>query len=64
MPDLRYRFSNFELCQQKFARNEKLKQESFRAHFKQDNHCGEKDWIITLRDKTEANIRLYRKESV
>ena len=61
--DFRNRFNNYRCCQRKFAINEKVKQESFKAHFHQNNYCGEENWVITLTYKGKTNIELYRKKS-
>ena len=49
--EFRSRFNNYRCSHLNFLRNEKVKQESFHAHFAEGFHQGESDWAVRLIDQ-------------
>ena len=51
------------MCPQKLFEKQKVKQESFNAHFAEANHKGKEDWEVSLIDQTDNVEDLRKRES-
>ena len=61
--DFRPRFNNYRCAHRNFLKRQKVKQESFNAHFAEVNHNGEDDWEVRLIDQTDNVEELRKRES-
>ena len=61
--DIRPRFNNYRSANRNFLKTNKLKQESFNAHFAEANHIDEEDWEVRLIDQTDNIEDLRKRES-
>ena len=59
----RLRFNNYKSAHRKYRSGQNTPQQSFHAHFSQENHNGMEDWKFTLIDQAENLDTLRRKEA-
>ena len=59
----RLRFNNYKSAHRKYNSDQNTPQQSFHAHFSQENHNGMEDWKFTLIDQAENVDILRRKEA-
>ena len=61
--EFRSRVNNYRCSHRNFLRNEKVKHESFHAHFTKGLHQGESDWEVRLIDQGFSVDDVRRRES-
>ena len=61
--DFRLRFNNYKCAHKNFLKGKEVKQESFHAHFENDDHHGESDWEIKIIDQGKDADDIRRRES-
>ena len=61
--DFRLRFNNYRCSHRNFLKNQKVKQESFHAHYEGQDHNGENDWEVRLIDQSDSVEDLRKRES-
>ena len=61
--DFQPKFNNYRSTPKKFLKGNKVKQESFTAHFAEVNHNYEDDWEVRLIDQTDNVEELRKRES-
>ena len=61
--DFRLRFNNYKCAHKNFLKGKEVKQESFHAHFENDDHHGESDWKIKIIDQGKDADDIRRRES-
>ena len=61
--DFHLRFNNYKCAHKNFLKGKEVKQESFHAHFENDDHHGESDWEIKIIDQGKDADDIRRRES-